>query len=333
VLCVSRLRVAGGRADYAVDFLSGCWYSPRVKQRSIAIVGAGRLGIALAERLTAAGYVVSEIVVRGKRSRSAKFRRFGRRIGAQIVDIRKAELSADLVWFCVPDAEIARAAGGLRLANWKGRVAFHSSGVLSSDELRLLRERGAHVASVHPLMTFVAGSVPQLREAPFAIEGDRKAITTARRIIRDLGGVAMMIRKEHKVAYHVFATMVCPLLVSLLAASEKAAGLAGMSSSEARRRLIPILRQTIANYEKLGPAGSFSGPVVRGDAETLRLHLDALSKFPAVKSTYTALARASLEFLPARNQETIAQLLDVFSSPSFTTPRSLQSEASNRRAR
>ena len=93
---------------------------------------------------------------------------------------RGARLDGDLVWFCVPDREIARAARQLAdAADWQGKVALHSSGALASDELRGLRLRGAAVASVHPLMTFVLGSVPSLKGVPFAFEGDPAAVRVA----------------------------------------------------------------------------------------------------------------------------------------------------------
>ena len=115
----------------------------------------------------------------------------------------------------------------------------------------------------------------------------------------------MPIRKRDKPAYHLFATMVCPLLVSLLAASERAAKLAGLSANEARRRMMPIVRQTILNYETHGAAAAFTGPFVRGDVETVRSHLKALSKSPALKDVYASLAEAAFRNLPHRNANKI----------------------------
>jgi predicted short-subunit dehydrogenase-like oxidoreductase (DUF2520 family) len=249
----------------------------------------GRLGTALSHRLTEAGYSAKGISHKG---RAASF------------------LSADVVWFCVPDGKIAGSAHSFAQFQWKGKFAFHSSGVLSSDALNCLRSAGSRVASVHPLMTFVKGSVPELTGVPFAIEGDAAAVRAAKGVVRDLGGQAVAIKKQDKVAYHAFATMICPLLVSLLAASEKAAALAGMSAKESRRRMLPIIRQTLRNYEKLGPAAAFSGPIVRGDVETIRAHLNVLTKSPSAKKAYSTLARAALDLLPNRNRSLIASLLD-----------------------
>src|SRR6185437_1073011 len=259
-----------------------------MKRPSIAIVGGGRLGTALAKRLSEAGY--------SPKTLTRKSVRFG-------------QSDAQVLWLCVPDAEIARAAVTFSQSHAKAKFAFHSSGVLSSDALSSLRDAGARVASVHPLMTFVKGSVPELTGVPFAIEGDPSAVRLARGIVRNLGGRAVAIKKRDKVAYHAFATMICPLLVSLLAASEKAAALAGISAADSRRRMLPIIRQTLHNYEKLGPATAFSGPVVRGDVETIRAHISVLAKVPAAKNAYVALARAALHLLPKRNRRQISGLL------------------------
>jgi predicted short-subunit dehydrogenase-like oxidoreductase (DUF2520 family) len=279
-----------------------------VKRPSIAIVGVGRLGSALAQRLLEAGYDVSKITRKSPKPK---------------------KVSADVVWFCVPNAAIAAVARSVSEVGWHGKFAFHSSGVLASDVLAPLRCAGARVASVHPLMTFVRSSVPELVGVPFAIEGDPSAVRVARAVVLDLRGHSVAISKRDKVAYHAFATMICPLLVSLLAASEKAAALAEISKTEARRRMMPIVRQTLRNYEKLGAAGAFSGPIVRGDVETIRAHLEVLTKAPSAKSAYMSLGRAALDFLPNRNRGQIARLLEGdFSANSPTTLRPRRLKAS-----
>jgi len=287
---------------------------PAMKRPSIAIVGAGRLGTALAIRLADAGYSIREIIGRGNPQSLRTARKLARGVGARVVAIQTAQLTADLIWFCVPDAEISRAAAALSRYDWRGKIAFHSSGVLTSEVFRALHKGGAQAASVHPLMTFVAGSLPELTQVPFAVEGDASAVAMAKTIIRKLGGNAFAIRKQDKPAYHAFATMICPLLVSLLASSEAVAELAGIPRRKARRRMMPILRQTLTNYAKLGPADAFSGPIVRGDAETIRLHLRSLAKAPAAKHAYLALARAALEYLPSQSKRELQKLLQSPSS-------------------
>lgn len=275
-----------------------------VKPR-IAIVGPGRLGSALAVELNRTGYRISEIVCRDSIASRRKARALAKLVHAPVA-LAGARLTGDLVWFCVPDREIARAARALSgAADWRGKVALHSSGALASGELRFLRLRGAAVASVHPLMTFVHGSAPSLKGVPFALEGDPAAVRVARSIVRHLGAEPFPLSRNRKMAYHAWGAFTSPLLIALLVTAERVAGAAGFSTAEARTKALPILRQTLANYEQLGPAGAFSGPIVRGDAKVVREHLKVLEKVPEARAVYLALARAGLRYLPAENRKTL----------------------------
>ena len=278
----------------------------------IAIVGPGRLGRALALELKRAGYTISEIVSRSSVASKRKAGDLARKVKAHVSTSDRARLDAAIVWFCVPDREIAASARQLAsVVDWTNKIAFHSSGALASDELKSLHQSGAAVASVHPLMTFVTGSLPSLRGVPFAMEGDAAAVRSARQIVRALGGEAFTIRKQHKAAYHAWGAFASPLLVAMLVTAEQLAGRAGMSAVEARKKMLPIVRQTIANYEALGGAGAFSGPIVRGDAEIVRKHLQVLRKIPEATAVYLALARAALRYLPSRNGAELKRALDV----------------------
>jgi predicted short-subunit dehydrogenase-like oxidoreductase (DUF2520 family) len=281
-----------------------------MKRPSIAIVGPGRLGTALAQSLNSAGYDLSEIISRPERKSVAAARALARRVGARLSHTRSARLEADLIWFCVPDSKIAEAASEYSDRDWNGKLALHSSGVLTSDALQFLRDRGANVASVHPLMTFVRGSVPGLSGVTFAVEGDPRAVRLARHIVRDLGGEMLLLRKQDKAAYHAFATMICPLLVALLASAERVAGLAGIPRQQARRRMLPIIEQTLRNYAQLGPKKTFTGPLVRGDGETISLHLQTLTALPAAREAYVALAKAAVEYLPTRHRSKLTALVE-----------------------
>jgi predicted short-subunit dehydrogenase-like oxidoreductase (DUF2520 family) len=276
------------------------------RKRRIVIVGPGRLGTALALELSRAGYRVVEIVARkrpGGRSLARKLR-------ARTSSPDRAVLDADLIWFCVPDREISPAAHALASKiEWRGKIAFHSSGALASDELEVLRKRGAKVAALHPLMTFVRGAVPPLKGVPFAVEGDRAAMQMAQEIVRNLGGETFKIRAKDKPAYHAWGAFTSPLLVALLLGAEQVASAAGLNATEARKKMLPILRQTIENYSRLGPAGAFSGPLVRGDADIVRKHLQVLGKIPAAKEIYLALARTAVKHLPVQRRRKLESAL------------------------
>jgi len=278
----------------------------------IAIVGPGRLGRALALELKRAQFTISEIVSGSSAASKRKAGDLARKVKAHASTSDRARLDADLVWFCVPDREIASSSRQLAsLVDWRKKIAFHSSGALASHELKSLRQAGAAVASVHPLMTFVTGSMPSLIGVPFAMEGDAAAVRSARQIVRALGGEAFTIRKQYKAAYHAWGAFASPLLVAMLVTAEQLARKAGLSAVGARKKMLPIVRQTIANYGALGAAGAFSGPIVRGDAEIVRKHLQVARKVPEATQVYLALARAALQYLPARNRGQLKRALDV----------------------
>ena len=277
----------------------------------IAIVGAGNLGTALALSLWRAGYRIEAVMAHSRGASLKKARKLARQVGALVSVGPPAKVRAGIVWICVPDGEIARTAGALaNKIEWKGKVALHSSGALASDGLNTLRRRGAAVASVHPLMTFVRGSQPSLAAVPFAIEGDAGAVRMARRIVRDVGGRAYSIRKKDKAAYHAWGAFASPLFTALLATAEQVAAAAGVTREEARRRMIPILLQTLANYAAFGAAGAFSGPVVRGDVDTVKRHLRVLRGMPTAREVYSTLARAALRYLPAKKKKSLRRILD-----------------------
>lgn len=277
---------------------------------AVAIIGPGRLGTALAVELQKAGYRVREIVSRAASRSRRKARELAKVTHARATTSETARLDAGLIWFCVPDREISGAARQLApRTGWKGKLVFHSSGALASEELDVLRRRGAPVAAVHPLMTFVRGAIPALEGVPFGVEGDAAAVRAARAIVRRLGGEAFEVPKNRKAAYHAWGTFTSPLLVAMLVTMEQVARAAGLSKAEARRNMLPIVRQTLANYARLGPAGAFSGPIVRGDAAIVRKHLRALQKVPGSREVYVALARAALRHLPARNRRELESAL------------------------
>lgn len=279
------------------------------KKPTITIFGAGNLGSAMARALHAAGYKIDEIVHRGGAT-AARARRLARELGARAATGDSARFSADLIWLCAGDSAIAATAVQLaRGGEWRGKVALHSSGALSSAELKPLRERGASVASLHPMMTFVRDVRPELSGVTFTVEGDQRAVRVARRIAVDVGGRVLAIDPRRKPLYHAFGAFTSPLIIATLAAAERVANKAGIKPADARAAMAPIVAQTFRNYLSRGPAEAFSGPLVRGDIATVRRHLEALRALPEERAAYMALARSALRALPVRNRRELSTLL------------------------
>jgi predicted short-subunit dehydrogenase-like oxidoreductase (DUF2520 family) len=276
---------------------------------TIGIVGTGNLGSALGLALHHAGYKITEVVSRKSKGAQSRAGALAGKVKARRRTFGE-QLSADLLWFCVPDREIAgRATAIAQTSSWSGKIAFHSSGALASEELAALRRGRASVASVHPLMTFVRSVSPSLTGVPFALEGDAAAVRVARTIVRSLEGKAFLIAKRYKPAYHAWGAFASPLFIALLVTAEKVAGAAGLSRASARRMMLPILRQTLSNYAAHGPSAAFSGPIVRGDVDTINKHLKILSSVPEAKNVYVALVRSALRELPTPDRKALVRML------------------------
>jgi predicted short-subunit dehydrogenase-like oxidoreductase (DUF2520 family) len=264
----------------------------------------------LALTLPSAGYVVTFIAARPKSIASRETKGLARRVKARLVALGQEPLDSDLVWITVPDDAIAATARRLApTQDWRGKIVFHSSGALTSDELAPLRKQGAKVASVHPSMTFVRGPAPQMSGVAFAVEGDRAAVRVAKRIVQDLGGKTYAIDKRNKVLYHAFGSFASPLVIALMASLERVAKAAGIRAGDVKAMMVPLLTQTLRNYLQHDAAAAFSGPLVRGDVATVRRHLKGLKKVPEARAVYIALANAALKNLPVKNRKAMEREL------------------------
>lgn len=266
----------------------------------LCIVGPGRLGSALATQLQRTYDCVDTIVAR--HSSIAKAIALAEKIDASAKELDSAEFDQTVTWLCVPDAAIAPLASKLaHKREWRGKIVLHSSGALSSDELSALREKGAAVASVHPMMTFAPDAQPQLAGVVFALEGDHRAVEAARRLVTALQASEFVIAKENKVLYHAFGSFLAPLLLTTLATAEKVGTQAGVPPKMLRAAMHRIVSQTVDNYFKLGAEAAFTGPFIRGDVDVVKKHLAALD--PTQREAYIGLARAALEYLPVGKAE------------------------------
>ncbi len=275
---------------------------------SIAIVGAGALSQTLGPALRHAGYPVCDVIVRDLGESRKRGARLARATGARLSAGIPAHIGTDVVWICVTDDAIASTAKALR-GRWKGTVALHSSGALTSDTLAPLRREGVHLGSLHPMMTFVARAKTSLSGISFAVEGDAKAVRVGSRIARDLGGSVFPISKRGKALYHAMGSFSSPLVVATLAMAERIGQAAGLPRRDVPKILQPILHQTLNNYLAKGAAAAFSGPLVRGDVATVSRHLRELKRVPGAREIYVALARSAIRALPVRDRAGVERLL------------------------
>ena len=287
----------------------------RKSGKAITIVGAGSLAQALATLLPEAGYRVDEIVTRRNSRRKDSARKLARKVDAQLVTVESASWS-DIVWLAVSDGAIADTAKSLAsLTDWKGKVVLHSSGALSSKELAPLRRRGAYVASAHPMMTFVPGAVPKMSGVVWTLEGDSRAVSAVRQVLKRLGGKAVPIDPKYKPLYHAFGAFLSPLLVTYLDAASQLALASGISRRDVAALMRPIVEQTLQNLfanvqVESGSGKAFSGPLIRGDVSTIESHMRALKRTPNVRNLYAALVSTALRSgLPVKNKAAISRAI------------------------
>jgi predicted short-subunit dehydrogenase-like oxidoreductase (DUF2520 family) len=299
---------------------------------SVAIVGPGRWGASLARQMARAGYRVEEIIFRPSGASRKKATEVARAVHARARTLAESRLEADLIWLCVPDREIApvarqvaraalRARSSSSARKWKRKVVFHSSGALGSAELGRLQGVIAGKASVHPMMSYLPGGSDSSRGVFFGVEGDAAARRLARRVVDDLGGRMFVVRREHKAIYHAWCTFLSPLVIGLLATAEQVAQEAGVNPRLARKRGMPLLAQTLANYCARGASGALSGPTARGEAEIIRRHLESLRGMAPASKVYAAIERATLAYLPGRNKAAIHKVLAGEARARPTAPR------------
>ncbi len=274
--------------------------SPRQKP-TISIVGAGRLGQAFAVALQQCGYPISALVARHQQKAEKAARNLTNPTLALSAN-RLAELPAtELVLISTPDDVIEELAVTLADLNrsGKGRVVLHTSGALSSQVLAPLAKKGFQTGSLHPL---VSVSEPltgarALHRAFFCVEGSLRAKGLAKAIVLDLGGRSFTIATEKKTLYHTAALTASPQLTALFDIAVELLSSCGLTKKQAQRVFMPLLESTVNNLKTSTPQAALTGTFARGDVETVRRHIKALSgnDLAEVLQIYKLLGKHSLE--------------------------------------
>jgi len=158
--------------------------------------------------------------------------------------------------------------------------------------LHAARSCGASVGSMHPLQTFNGVTVPPLEGKVFAIEGDPMAVRTARKIARALGAAPSQIDARNKPLYHAAGALAAGHTLVVVEAAIQLLMSLGMKRTEAMRALLPMTKQVLQNYERLGPRAAWTGPLARGDYEVVAKHLNVLQQYSQeYRDAYDALNR------------------------------------------
>jgi len=221
------------------------------------------------------------------------------------------------VILAVPDTALSEVAHDLAAAGPAppGCAALHISGAISTDVLAPLHGAGYAIGSLHPLQTvadpfFV--SPARLTGIGFAIGGDPPAVLAARRLANALGGIPFVIPPNLRPVYHAAAVVASNYVIAVVAMACRLMEQAGVPAGDTLPALLPLVEGTVDNLKSLGIHGALTGPVARGDVDTVRLHLARLS--PDERPLYSALGREVLRIartagLDARRADEIEELL------------------------
>ena len=258
---------------------------------TIAIVGAGRVGRGLGHRLRELGWRIGAVVCRSEAKARAAVRAIGGGHAHSV--LTRQVVGADVILISTPDAAVRKVASQLARIGGeeiRGKVILHTSGAFDRTVLAPLERRGAVTGSLHPLQTFSGREVPELEGTFMAIEGAPGALQQARRIARSLGGIPVRIDGRSKSAYHAAGALVAGHGLALVEAATRILMTLGFTRRHAARALLPLMRQMLDNFERLGPGPAWTGPLSRGDYSTIAAHMRAFRRFPReYRKAYAAL--------------------------------------------
>jgi predicted short-subunit dehydrogenase-like oxidoreductase (DUF2520 family) len=270
---------------------------PHPARLAVGVIGAGRAGIALGAALSRAGH---EVVAVSAVSKASVHRARAAFPAAVIAEPSQVLRRADLVLLTVPDDVLPGLVAGLAAteAPMQGRMLVHASGRHGLAVLEPAARRGGLPLALHPVMTFTGrgDDVDRLAGTCFGVTAPEVLRPAAEALVIEMGGEPVFIAEEHRDLYHAALAGAANHLITLVAQAEDLLRAAGVP--DPARLLGPLLSAALDNALRFGDAG-LTGPVARGDADTVAAHLAALdaepSASPAAVAAYIAMARLTAD--------------------------------------
>lgn len=264
---------------------------PRLR---VGIVGAGRVGAVLGAALRRAGH---EIVAVSAVSDLSRLRAEALLPGVPIRPIPEVTTDADLVLLAVPDDVLPALVAGMvdTGAIHAGQFVAHPSGRYGIGVLEATRRVGAMPLAIHPVMTFTGTSVDlaRLADCPFGVTSSEPVRPVAEALVVEMGGEPIWVPEEARALYHAAIVFGANYLMTVVLQSLDLLRAAGIT--EPQRLMAPLLSASLDNALRHGDT-ALTGPVARGDAQTVAEHLERMSDLPpVVTDAYRALARLTAD--------------------------------------
>jgi len=278
----------------------------------LVIVGPGRMGLALGYALVHAD-AVGSIVYQGRRSEPPSHPLFHQGLAEYRYGLERPAQGTTAVILTVPDPVLPEIANALAARGQapEGCPVIHTSGVQGGEPLVALNRVGYRVGTLHPLQDIahpITGA-DRLVGAGFAVSGEREALSVIRRIVDALGGRSLLIPTHRRPLYHAAGVLGSNYLVVLMSEALRLLMQAGVPEEDALPSLVALARGAVENVAELGFSTSLTGPIGRGDADTVDLHLRTLD--PADASLYADLGRLTLERTRAALPPEVADQLET----------------------
>ncbi len=278
-------------------------------KHSVAIVGCGRVGTVLARHMARIGYRLTGLASKSLSSAQKAAEKIG--IDSYSDTPWEVTKTADIVFITTPDGIIEEACKKIADNNGfkKNAMVLHCSGSLPSTILSSAKMDDISIGSMHPLQSFA--SVRE-DENPFngiiiAVEGEAAALKSATDIADELGGISLTIKTEAKTFYHAAAVVASNYLVTLQDFAFKLLETSGIPNEDAFKVLGPLINGTIGNIKKVGTVKALTGPIARGDAQTVKSHVDEIKeKTPELFQLYQVLGLYTIPIAKAAGSLTDA---------------------------
>ncbi len=259
----------------------------------VVFVGPGRAGLALGRVLMDGTCGVALHYV-GRRQQAPSDPLFERAAVRYSSTLAAVEGEPGVMVLSVPDDALPGAvADVLAHGPGEGWAVLHLSGMHDTSVLAPLRERGYQVGTLHPLQALsrTETALEMLPRSSFVVSGDDDATARARAIVSCLGGTALSIPDEGRPLYHAAATLIAEGIPVLVDAASRWVAQAGGDQEAARQGLQGLLEGVVLNMRTEG-LGAATGPLVRGDVQTVARHLQTLSG--SDRALYAQMSRALL---------------------------------------
>lgn len=272
--------------------------------KNISLIGAGAVGRSIALALFYSGVQLSG--VHSKNGFSAI--NIGKRVKAKKYGtLETFNEKPRVIIIATKDSEIRSVAKFIyhQFPSLSGVTVIHTSGALTSGELKILKQKGASVGSFHPLQTFPKKNITgkEFKDIWVAVEGDKKAITTCKRIASTVKANHFPVSAKDKILYHTAGVFASNYLVTLLSVVEKIAIKVKISQKDIWKIFLPILVKTIENVITTSPKDSITGVIERGDVAMVKKHLHSLQqhKLSHIAPLYAVLGMETVRLVKEKN--------------------------------